>query len=128
MRCVDTTFCVDLAKGERAAVALAKDLDTRRERLAIPAPALTEFLIGGFAKGGARLETAIDLVSRMEVIPIDEAIAVEAARIGGQAIRDGTPIGTLDLLIAAAARIRQCPIITRDRDFAGIPGLKIETY
>lgn len=75
-----------------------------------------------------RLDTAINLVSRMEVIPIDEAIAIEAARIGGQAIQDGTPIGTLDLLIAAAARMRQCPIFARDRDFAGIPGLAIETY
>lgn len=128
MRCVDTTFCVDLSKGEPAAVALAKDLDARRERLAIPAPALTEFLIGGFAKGGRRLAAAVDLTSRLEVIPIDETIAVEAARLGGQAIRDGRPVGTLDLLIAATARVRQCPIISRDRDFSSIPGLTIETY
>ena len=128
MKCVDTTFCVDLSKGEPSAVTLARNLDARRERLAIPAPALTEFLIGGFAKGGRRLETALDLISRLEIIAIDEAIAVEAARIGGEAIRAGTPVGTLDLLIAATARIRQCPLITRDRDFSAIRGLTIETY
>ena len=128
MRCVDTTFCVDLSKGEPSAIARAKELDSNRERLAIPAPALTEFLIGAFAKGGRRLEGAIDLVSRMEVLPIDETTALEAARLGGEAIRHGNPIGTLDLLIAATARIRHCPIVTRDRDFSAISGLTIETY
>lgn len=128
MRCVDTTFCVDLSKGVPAAVARAEELDRNHERLGIPAPAFAEFLIGGFAKGGHRLESAIDLVSRMEVLPVDEEVALEAARIGGQAIRDGKPIGTLDLLIAATARTRRCAIITRDRDFSAIPGLSIETY
>ncbi len=128
MRCVDTTFCVDLAKGEHSAVARAKEFDAERERLAIPAPALTEFLIGGFAKGGRRLQSALELVSRMEVLPIDEAIALEAARLGAQAIRDGNPVGTLDLLIAATARVHHYPLITRDRDFSTLPGLTIETY
>ena len=128
MRCVDTTFCIDLAKGEAAAVERAKELDEKRERLAIPAPALTEFLIGGFAKGGHRLKSALDLVSRMEVLPVDETVALEAARLGAQSIRDGKPVGTLDLLTAATARVRHYPLITRDRDFSAVPGLTIETY
>lgn len=128
MRCVDTTFCVDLSKGAPAALARAKELDAKRERLAIPAPVLTEFLIGGFAKGGHRLQSALDLIARMEVLPVNEAIALEAARLGGQAIHEGHPIGTLDLLIAATARVHHFPIITRDRDFSTVPGLTIETY
>lgn len=128
MRCVDTTFCVDLSKGVPAAVARAEELDRIHERIGIPAPALAEFLIGGFAKGGRRLESAVDLISRMEVLPVDEEVALEAARIGGQAVREGRPVGTIDLLIAATARTRHCAIITRDQDFSGIPGLSIETY
>ncbi len=128
MLCVDTTFCVELSKGEPAAITRAKKLDAQRERLAVPAPFLTGFLIGGFAKGGHRLKSALDLNSRTEVLPVNGAIALEAARLAGQAIQDGRPIGTLDLLIAATARVHHVPIIMRDRDFSAVPGLTIETY
>lgn len=128
MRCVDTSFCVDLCNGEEGALSHAATLDAAREQLAIPAPALTEFLMGAFAKGGRRQEAALRLAARLEVLPIDEGIALEAARMGGHALHAGRPIGTIDLLIAATARLCHCPLITRDGDFATVPGLAIETY
>lgn len=128
MQCVDTSFCIDLAKGDPPAIAVAEQLDSLQERIAIPAPALTEFLVGAFARGGKRLEAALRITSRMEVLPVSEAIALEAARIGGRAIQDGTPVGTLDLLVAATAKVHGLQILTRDTEFGSIPGLSIRTY
>lgn len=53
---------------------------------------------------------------------------MEAARLGAQMIREGAPIGTIDLLIAATAKVHRIPLITRDKDFASLPGVTLQTY
>lgn len=128
MHCVDTSFCIDLSNKLERAVDLASQLDRDREHLAIPAPALTEFLMGALARGGSVLEDAVQLVRHLETLPITEEVAMEAARLGAQMIREGAPIGTIDLLIAATAKVHRIPLITRDKDFASLPGVTLQTY
>ena len=128
MRCLDSTFCIDLANGVPQARAKAEELTRLGERLSIVAPALTEFLVGAFRQGGRRLAQALELVSELEVLEITEPISIDAARIGGECAHRGEPVGTIDLLIAAAAKHHHAHLLSRDRDFAGIPGLTLETY
>jgi predicted nucleic acid-binding protein len=128
MKCVDTSFCIDLVRGNHRARDAAAGEEAAGETLALPAPVLTEFLIGAFARGGKELAKSLELTSEMTVLEVTEVIAIEAARIGGDCIREGNPKATLDLLIAATARIHHCALVTRDRDFASIPGLSIITY
>lgn len=128
MKCLDSTFCNDLVNGTREAVEKAKELSEAGERLAIPAPALTEFLVGAFHQGGKRLTQALDFVSELEVLDVTEAISVDAARMGGECTRRGEAVGTLDLLIAATAKHHHATLLSRDRDFARISGLVLETY
>ena len=128
MKCLDSTFCIDLVNGSREAVQKAQELSDAGERLAIPAPALTEFLVGAFHQGGKRLTQALDFVSELEVLDVTEAISVDAARMGGECTRRGEAVGTLDLLIAATAKHHHATLLSRDRDFARISGLVLETY
>jgi predicted nucleic acid-binding protein len=128
VKCLDSTFCIDLVKGSRDAVRKAEELSKTGERLAIPAPALTEFLVGAFHQGGKRLTQALEFVSELEVLDVTESISVDAARMGGDCTHRGEAVGTIDLLIAATARHHHVPLLTRDRDFARIAGLTLETY
>ncbi|MCI4353003.1 MAG: type II toxin-antitoxin system VapC family toxin [Thermoplasmata archaeon] len=128
MKCLDSTFCIDLANGAPAAVLKAAELSKTGERLAIAAPALTEFLVGAFHQGGKRLEQALAYISELEVLDITEPISVDAARLGGECSRRGEAVGTLDLLIASAAKHHHAPLLSRDSDFGRIPGLTLETY
>ncbi len=128
VKCLDSTFCIDLANGVPEARARAEELTQLGERLSIPAPALTEFLVGTFYQGGRRLAQALAFVSELEILDITEPISIDAARIGGECARRGEPVGTIDLLIAAAAKHHHAHLLSRDRDFAGIPGLTLETY
>lgn len=128
MRCLDSAFCIDFAHGELGARTKAEELSARGERLSIPAPALTEFLAGAFHQGGRRLEQALEFASELEVLDVTGPIAVEAARLAGECLRRGRPVGTLDLLIAATAKHHHVPLVTRDSDFARLSGLSLETY
>jgi predicted nucleic acid-binding protein len=128
MKCVDSTFCIDLSKGSPGALAKAEELSKTGERLAIPAPALTEFLVGAFHQGGRRLAQALEYISELEVLDVTEPISFDAARLGGECSRRGEAVGTLDLLIASTAKHHHAPLLSRDSDLARIPGLTLETY
>jgi tRNA(fMet)-specific endonuclease VapC len=128
VKCLDSTFCIDLANGDPGARAKAEELGRLGERLAIPAPALTEFLVGAFHQGGRRLAEALGFVSELETLDTTEPISVEAARMGADCIRRGEPVGAIDLLIASTAKHHHAHLLTRDRDFASVPGLSLETY
>lgn len=128
MKCLDSTFCIDLANGVAAARLKADELSHSGERLAIPAPALTEFLVGAFHQGGRRLSEALAFISELEVLETTEPISIDAARLGGECSRRGHPVGSLDLLIAATAKHHHAPLLSRDKDFTQVPNLTLETY
>ena len=128
VKCVDAAFCIDLANGDPGAVTRAEQLSDSGERLAIPAPALTEFLVGAFHQGGRRLSQALEMASELEVLDITEAISIEAARASGECSRRGETVGTMDLLVAATARHHRAHILSRDTDFTRIDGVVLETY
>lgn len=75
MKCLDSTFCIDLVRGSKEAATKASELSAAGERLAIPAPALTEFLVGAFHQGGSRLTQALEFVSELEALDVTEAIS-----------------------------------------------------
>ncbi len=128
MKALDATFCFDLLRGDAGARERAVAWEDQQELLAIPAPALAEFLRFGYRRGGRLLERSLALTRRLEVLALDGDMAEEAARLGGELDRRGTPVGNIDLLIASISRRHRAMLVTRDHDFQRIPGLQIETY
>jgi tRNA(fMet)-specific endonuclease VapC len=128
VRCLDSTFCIDFANGVPNAVNKANELSEAGERLAIPAPALTEFLVGAFSQGGRRLAEALEFIAQLEVLDVTEPISVDAARLGAECARRGEQVGTLDLLIASTSKHHHAPLLSRDKDFSRIPDLSLDTY
>ncbi len=128
MKAVDATFPVDLLKASPAAIAKSKAIDASGEHLAIPAPALAEFMVGAHFVGGTFLETGRALASQFLVIDIDEPVAHEAGRLGAELRRRGARMAAGDLLIAAACTHLSLNLITRDSGFSRVPGLAVEGY
>lgn len=128
MRCLDSSFLIDLLKGDDAATTKMKEIEGLGEHVSVAAPCMTEILIGAHFKGGALLKDTVNLLSRMEVLEVDEEVAAEAGSLGAELLRRGQPLPTTDLLIAAAAKHHQHVLVTRDEDFHGIPGLTVEGY
>ncbi len=63
------------------------------------------------------LEHAPAFRSNASVIYPRDRDFLKAAEIGSKLFAQGTPVGGMDLLIAAVAINRQLPLATRDKDF-----------
>lgn len=65
----------------------------------------------------------------IEVLPFDEIAANEYGKVCAYLQRQGTPIGTMDMLIAGHAIAADCIIVTNNvREFERVPGLTIENW
>jgi tRNA(fMet)-specific endonuclease VapC len=81
--------------------------------------------IADLVEGYRRLEDLRVWFTRLNVVPFDAAIGTVYEQLKAAKIR----VGTMDLRIAATALARGLTVITRnDRDFAQVPGLKIEDW
>ena len=71
----------------------------------------------------------IQFVSILRVLPFDDLAAVEYGKICAYLQRRGTPIGTMDMLIAAHARAEEMTLVTNNvREFERVPELTIENW
>jgi tRNA(fMet)-specific endonuclease VapC len=69
------------------------------------------------------------LAGPIAVLPFEPEDAAEAGDIRAVLERVGAPIGPYDVLIAAQARRRGALLITaNEREFARVPGLRIEDW
>lgn len=128
MRCLDATFLIDYLAGDSAAMEKAKEWAEAGERLASPAPAVAEALIGAHFRGGAALREALAFIATIDILPSDDWVAGEAGRLGADQLRHGARLSLSDLLIAATTRLNQGILVTRDKAFGHVPGLAVETY
>ena len=85
--------------------------------------------------GVVRLPSAVrlkDLVEefllRVEVLPWNSAAANHYAEIRTALERSGKPMGNMDMLIAAHARSAEAVLVTHDRVFRRVKGLKLEDW
>ena len=76
-----------------------------------------------------RLKTAIEeFLLRVEVLPWDSEAARHYALIRATLERTGEPMGNLDMMIAAQALAAQAVLVTHDRVFRRVKGLKVEDW
>ena len=69
------------------------------------------------------------LLAPLDVLPFDDAAAAAYGVVRADLERAGTPIGAMDLLIAAHARVLGRTLVTNNvREFSRVPGLKVENW
>ena len=125
---LETTFRVDLLNGVDAAVERAKALEEKGETKCVAAPAAAELLIGAYHIGGSHLARAKDLLETLVRLEMDMEACHEAGRIGADLLSRGEAMGSADLFIAAISKRHGQRVLTRDRTYAKVRGLTVETY
>lgn len=86
----------------------------------------------GVEKSAAREKNALALEAfllPLEIAPFDTESALAYGKIRAELERQGTPIGSMDTLIAAQAVAQDFMLITHNlKEFERIPGLRCETW
>ena len=68
-------------------------------------------------------------LSEIEIIPYDTQDAEEYGRIRAELEKQGTPIGPMNMLIAAHAKSRGCTLVTnKTREFERVKNLQLEDW
>jgi len=131
MVCLDTTFLVDLIRGNEKVRSLKDNIDKGSEAVTIATPSIIE-LIKGLKIGNMREneEEKINvLVSSLNILNLDKDSAILSGRIEGELIKKGDMIDLEDIMIAAISITNNEKLITRnEKHFKKIKGLEIEVY
>ncbi|MFQ5838316.1 MAG: PIN domain-containing protein, partial [Thermoplasmata archaeon] len=119
---LETSFVVDLLRGDPRAEAKARDLDAREETVYLAAPTLFE-LWEGVSRGlpGRREHDAVQaFVDAHDLLPFGPTDAREAGLLSGRLKRRGRAMGTVDVQLAGMAKARGETLLTGDRDFSAV--------
>lgn len=125
---LETTFLVDLRRGDAAAVEKARELEASGEVRAVTPPAAAELLLGAHRFGPERVGRTRELLRSLVWLNMDFEACEEAGRLGAELMRRGESVSSTDLFIAAISKRHGHGVLTRDVAFARIPGLPVERY
>ena len=123
--CLDTNTYSAFLAGKAVAVKRISQV----EHIWLPAPVLGE-LRAGFAKGSKAAANELLLQEflasqHVHVIAIDEAVTRCYAKIFDQLRKDGSPIPTNDLWIAACVMHVGFPVYSLDAHFKHVSGIEL---
>ncbi len=127
---LDTNICIYAMKKKPEQV-LQKLQENYKKGLCISAITLAELEHGvQKSKWPERNEVAlIQFLSILDVLPFDDLAAVEYGKIYADLQKRGTPIGTMDALIAGHALSEGLTLVTNNvGEFERVPKLQIENW
>jgi predicted nucleic acid-binding protein len=127
---LDSSFLVDFLDPQQSHHDAATEWMRERsgERFATPAICAFEVLRGAARAGDDRFDRAVGFLRTLEVLELGLAGAIAAGDLDGQLHADGAPPSARDTLVASPAREHGYTLVTRDRDFADVPGLDVVLY
>ena len=127
---LDTNICSYVLRSRPASIKQRFD-EAGPDALSISSVVLAELLYGAarHSAGAAITREIRDFVSRLAVLPWDEAAAEHYGDLRAGLERQGRPLGAMDLMIAAHARSRGVTLITNDvRHFRRVDGLLVANW
>lgn len=131
---LDTTFLVDaIREGRRSEDGPARSwlAENRGEDLALSVFVLAELLVGAelHAEPDRERRRVLHVLGELPVIEPDKRLAATYARVHSGLTQQGTPLATMDLLIACTALNNDAALLTANRThFSRIVGLQVLGY
>jgi len=119
---LDTNGLSALAEGEPALEPLLR----KAAQIALPVIVLGEYRYG-IAHSRERKhyeEWLTAYLSRFRILEVDEETTISYRDVRTELKRDGTPIPANDVWIAALCRQHRLPLLSRDRHFDAVPGIR----
>ena len=130
MVCLDTSFIVDLLRGNKEARALLVQVRSQPDTPTIAAPTVMELMSSAKRDlGGAEQVRVDEFLAGIEVLSLDAASARLAGEVEAKLILAGETVPAVDVMIGAIARHHNEALITRNtKHFNRVPGLEVLGY
>ena len=127
---LDTNICIYVIK-RRPPQVLARFRQADVSSIGISSITFSELMFGA-AKSSRPEQNRIALtqfVAPLEIMPYGDAAAQRYGDLRACLERRGTPIGSLDMLIAAHALALDCVLVTNNgKEFGRVPQLRVENW
>ena len=127
---LDTNICIYVMKNrpERVLERFRKELDRGRCISSITLAEL-EYGMKHSSNPVKNEQSLLKFLLPLSILPFGQAAASAYGEIRAYLQRKGTPIGPLDMLIAAHARAENMILVTNNvREFERVPGLELENW
>lgn len=127
---LETSFVIDFLKNDGKAVRKMQSIISSDGAFGIATPTIFELWTGLFAiqKSGNERERISFLINNISIYSLDYESAKIAGKINGELIKNGKKIDPEDCMIAGIAMTNNRKLLTNDRHFERIEGLRIEKY
>ena len=127
---LDTNTCIYIIKRKPSNV-IERFIQTEISQIGISSITLSE-LSCGVSKSSKPEQNQLALaqfIAPLEIMPYGDEAAQYYGDLRTHLEKQGTPIGSLDMLIAAHALSIGCPLVTNnEKEFIRIPNLKIDNW
>jgi len=130
MYMLDTNICSYIIK-QRPSEVLKKFEKVQKDQICISILTYAELQYGVERASSKRINQEIieAFVDRLKILPWDMEAAQHYAKIRNYLEKQGTPIGSMDMMIASHARSQDYTIVTNNlREFERVPNLKLENW
>ncbi|MEK6928114.1 MAG: PIN domain-containing protein [Nanoarchaeota archaeon] len=131
MVCLDTSFIVDILRGNKEVTSILSKFDNLNISKSIPSPVLSEIFQGMHLSKDLKQEQdkIMQLMNSLEILSLTQESSILAGKISSNLLNSGQDIGLVDCMIAAIAITNNETLITRNlKHFGKIENLKIESY
>ena len=127
---LDTNICIYIIK-QRPEQVIERLRSTPISDVGVSTITLSELEYG--AAKSSRPEqnklAILEFLAPLEILPYDDMAAREYGKTRAYLEKQGTPIGSMDMLIGAHALSLKCTLVTNNEsEFRRIPALKIENW
>lgn len=130
MYMLDTNMCIYLIK-KRPLSVLRRFEEIEEDELCISVITFAELQYGVEHSSSKKLNQDIldEFVSRLTILVWNEDAAIQYGKIRQYLEKKGTPIGNMDLMIAAHALSQRCTLVTNNmKEFKRIANLNLENW
>ena len=127
----DTSFLIDVMRGDPGAIAKTERLDGEGIPINLTSVTVFELYAGiGLSRKSSEEKAAVhSVISSMSVFPMDFESASEAGLIFAARKKRGRPMDPEDAMIAGIVKLNNETILTRNTGhFSGIEGVRTESY
>ncbi|MCF8156050.1 MAG: type II toxin-antitoxin system VapC family toxin [Rhodoferax sp.] len=126
---LDTNICIYIINAKPPAV-LARFQKYRLGDIGVCSVVAAELAFGVAKSGSARNRQALEMfLAPLTILPFDAAAVWVYGDLRAELECCGTPIGSLDIMIAAHALSQQALLVTNNtREFAKVPGLQLDNW